>query len=194
MKLAIITVLISLTSSCFSQTIRGIVFDTDTKKPLSDAFVYLVKPDNTKDTSDIYYWSHYKYKIISQTKTDSSGKYSFTSLTPKVYNIVADFPMPKSEELGGYGVRQEIDSNINIKAKTNYFKIFYLMVTCPFDKTKNQSFCPKCKKTDLVKPILFGLPAYKEDEHYYDKYYLGGCYMDVYCNPTKHCSRCKKDF
>ena len=161
---------------------------------MTNAFIYLVTPTNTEDTSDIYYWRNYKYKIITQTKTDSSGKYSFTSLTPKVYNIVADFSMPKSEEFSGYGTRQEKDSNINIKANTNYFKTFYLMVTCPYDKTKNQSFCPKCKKTDMVKPILFGLPMYNEDEHYYDKYYLRGCILDVYCNPTKHCSRCNKDF
>jgi hypothetical protein len=193
MKMTIILLFFSLTTNCFSQTISGKVIDTDTKKPLISAFVYLVTPDNSEDMTDIYYWRNYKYKIISQTKTNSFGKYSFTSLTPKVYNIVADFPMPEAK-LGGYGTRQEIDSNINIRANTNYFKTFYLMVTCPYDKTKNQSFCPKCKKTDMVKPILFGLPMYNEDEHYYDKYYLGGCILDVYCNPTKHCGRCNKDF
>ncbi len=183
--------------NCFSQTIRGKVIDTDTKMPLANSYVYLVQADNRKDTIDIYYWRNLRYKILEQTKTDSLGKYSFVSLVPKIYNIVADFPMQKSE-FGGYGVRQEIDSNINIKAKTNYYKIFYLMITCPYDKTKNQLFCPNCKKADKVVPILFGLPLPDKngdiDGKSLEEYHLGGCFVDSYCNPTKHCNRCNKDF
>lgn len=194
MKPTIFLLFVFLKINCFSQIIQGKVCDSATEKPLADAYVYLVTTDNTEDTTNVYYWRNYKYKIITQTKTDSAGKYAFSSLTPSIYNIIADFQMPKSEKYGAYGSRQEIDSNITVKAKTNYVKVFYLMVTCPYDKTKNQSFCPKCKKTDMVKPILFGLPMYNEDEHYYDKYYLGGCIVDLYCNPTKHCNRCNKNF
>ena len=165
---------------------------------MANTFVYLIRSDNTEDTIDVYYWRNYKYKIIKQTKTDSFGKYSFTSLTPKVYNIAADFPMPKSDKFGSYGTRQEIDSNIIIKSKTNYYKTFDLMVTCPYDKTKNQAFCPKCKKADKVVPILFGLPLFDKngniDGEPVEKYHLAGCFVDVYCNPTKHCNRCNKDF
>ena len=186
--------LLFIITKSFAQTIAGKVLDTDTKKPLLNAYVYLVKADNTEDTINIYYWRNYKYKIIEETKTNANGMYFFKSLMPNFYNIIAEFPMPKSEKYGSYGIRQGIDSNIRIKLKSNYYKIFYLIVTCPYDKTKNQSFCPKCKKEDMVKPILFGLPLYNEDEHYYDKYYLGGCFVDVYCNPTKHCTRCNKDF
>lgn len=195
MKLTLLIFIIFLATNCCSQSISGEVIDTDTKKPLSNAFVYLVHPDNTEDTINIYYWRYYKYKIIKETKTDSFGKYSFTSLTPKIYNIVADYPMPESE-FGGYGTRQEIDSNINIKAKTNYFKTFYLMVTCPYDKTKNQLFCPNCKKEDKVVPIIYGLPVWDENGNINGgkEYHPGGCVSDLYCRPTKHCKRCDKGF
>ena len=195
MKLIILLFIISLTPNCYSQSIRGKVLDTYTKRPLSNTFVYLIEPDNSEDTIDIYYWRYNKYKIIKETKTDSSGNYSFKTLTPKIYNIAADFPMPESE-YGGYGIRNDIDSNVIIKLKTNYYKTFNLMVTCPYDKSKNQAFCPQCKKEDRVIPIIWGLPVWDENGiiNGGKEYYPGGCSPDVYCNPTKHCNRCDKDF
>jgi hypothetical protein len=194
MKVVIFSLLIFLSINCWSQTITGEVIDTDTNKPLNNANVYLVQPGNTEDTINIIYWEQYRYKIIEQTKTDSLGKYFFTSLIPQAYNIIAEFEFPSL--LGGYRIRNDIDSNVIIKLNTIHYRNFYLMVTCPYDKTKKQFFCPKCKKEDMVLPILWGLPLYDENGiiNGGKPYYPGGCASDFDCRPSKHCNRCDKDF
>ena len=186
-------------SNCFCQTINGKVLDIDTKNPLAGTEVFLTNINATNDTLNICNWQIFKYKIILQTITDSFGNFYFDSLHFGKYNIVVVYKMPKIEKLGGVcAVRDEIDSNICINNKSSYTDTFHLMVTCPYDKTKNQKFCPVCKQSDEVVPIIFGLPVYNENgsiSGYSDgKYYLGGCSVDPYCNPTKHCNRCKINF
>jgi len=105
--------------------------------------------------------------------------------------------MPKLKN-AAFAYRDDIDSNIIIKAKSIHHKTFHLLVTCPYDKTRNQTFCPVCKRTDKVVPVLYGLPVWDStgniDGYADGKYYLGGCISDPYCRPTKHCNRCGKDF
>ncbi len=174
------------------------MLDLETKKPLANSSVYLVTQDNTDDTVNIYYFTFIKYKILFQTKTDSTGYYSFNNLVPKSCSIIADFIMPEIKNLGFHGLRQDIDSSTDIATQINYYKVFYLMVTCPYDKTKDWAFCPKCRKKDKVVPIIYGLPIFNEDGKIGGlkpgEYALGGCVMDSYCNPSKTCLRCKSPF
>lgn len=129
--------------------------------------------------------------------SDSLGEVIFKGFAPGLYTVIASYNMPPLAKFGGgYGVREAIDSNISLKADIEYHKFFNLMVTCPYDKTKGQSFCPICKKQDKVKELVFGLPIADKNGHLPndDKYYNGNCFVDAYCNPTKHCTRCNKDF
>ena len=199
MKLTFFTFLFFLSTLCLSQTIVGKVLDTDTKKPLEGVEVYLVNQKATEDTLNICYWEGHKYKVVAETRSDSLGKYKFLNIQKDVYNVIVVYEMPKLEKYdGGFGIRDDIDSNITVKSLVNHVKTFSLLVTCPYDKTKNQSFCPKCKRKDRVVPILFGLPIFDEngniDGKSPGKYHLAGCFVDIYCNPTKHCNRCDKDF
>lgn len=191
-------VLVFLTSHCFSQSIRGRVVDTDTQKPLLDSHVYVLITDISSDTVNQYYWHDKKFKIIRQTRTDDSGKFRFTSLDPNIYTVIVEFKMPVSQKYGGFCFRQDIDSNVAVDRATRYYKSFSLLATCPFDKTKNQTFCPICKKSDKVVPIVYGLPIYDSngriDGKPEDETWPGGCSPDLYCNPSKHCKRCNKEF
>jgi hypothetical protein len=199
MRLLIFLFITFLNIHCFSQTINGKVLDTDTQKPLAGTIVYLVNPKPVEDTINVTYWQASNYKIIATTKTNHLGKYSFTLLQPKVYSLIVSYQMPTVEKFGGvYSFRNDIDSNIIVRSKTNYNKIFHLMVTCPYDKTKNQAFCPQCKRSDKVIPILAGLPIFDSSGNIngqsIENYHLASCIIDLYCNPTKHCKRCNKDF
>lgn len=107
-----------------------------------------------------------------------------------------------SSDIAQYTGRYGVDSNIVISAVQTYIHNFNLLVTCPYDKTKNQAYCPVCKKTDMVQPILWGLPVLDINGKYIsngkeedlDKYYIGGCSPDMFCNPAKHCKCCNADF
>jgi hypothetical protein len=105
--------------------------------------------------------------------------------------------MPKLEN-GFYKDRDNIDSNININLKSNYKNRLFLMITCPYDKTKNLTNCPKCKKSDKVVPNITGLPIYDSlgniNGQPATNFHLTSCIVDLYCNPTKHCKRCHLDF
>ena len=182
-----------------SQTIIGKVVDTDNNKPLEGVEIFLANQKATEDTINVCYWQGYKYRIVAKTKTDSLGSYKFSQIQKNTYNIIANYEIPKLEKFdGGFGIRDDIDSNITVTSLVKYVRPLSLMVTCPYDKTKNQTFCPKCKRKDRIVPILFGLPMFDENGKINgkspDEYYLAGCIMDIYCNPTKHCKRCNKDF
>lgn len=198
MKHSIIFVLIFITFQSYCQSITGIVLDIDTQKPLSNVNVYLADHNNTDDTIDIVYYRNEKYKIIKKIETDSTGRYAFHSLADGIYNIIADYRMPISEMYNGYSSRQDIDSTIIVNCGAKHNNTLCLLVTCPYDKTKDQKECPQCNKSDMVVPILFGLPMFDENGGINGQplsdFYLGGCFVDLYCNPTKHCNRCDKDF
>ncbi|RZK04106.1 MAG: hypothetical protein EOO43_22825 [Flavobacterium sp.] len=187
--------------------INGKVLDLATNQPLPDAVAYLVDTSSTIDTliadPDNYYfkgiWGH---KILSKAKIDSNGLFSFTVIPNKSYTLCVSHRMPyiyfgDNKTDSGYSYREDFVDKITLTEQDKFYKVFYLMVTCPFDKTKGQSFCPVCNKSDRVVPIIFGLPAYDENGNIPgtpDQYHLGGCFVDAYCDPTKHCKRCKKDF
>ncbi len=180
-----------------AQTLRIQLLDTDTQKPLKGAQVYLAYPQHTLDTVNTCTWLFYNYPIVQKQMSDSLGEVIFKGFAPGLYTVVATYNMPPLAKFGGgYGVREAIDSNITLSAKTDYRKIFNLMVTCPYDKTKDQLFCPVCKQQDKVLEIVFGLPIYDKNGHLPNdgKYYNGDCVVDAYCNPTQHCTRCKRDF
>ena len=197
--------LLTLTSMfAKAQIISGRILDLATNKPLPKAVAYLLDTTSIIDSAiterNIYYfegsWGH---KILNKANVDTSGFFSFQVTSNKNYSLCVSHRMPyfhfgDNSSDSGFAYREDFVHKINLKCKTKYYKTFRLMVTCPYDKTKNQAFCPKCKKTGKVKEILFGLPVFTGDEHNYDKYYLGGCEVDGYCNPTRHCLRCKLDF
>jgi hypothetical protein len=187
-----------------AQRISGRILDLATNKPLPNATAYLLDTTSAIDSAiterDNYYFEGaWGYKILNKINVDSNGFFTFQVTSSKSYTLCVSHRMPYVR----YGVtgldsafsyRQDFVHKINLKNQIKFYKVFRLMVTCPYYKTKNQAFCPKCKKKDRVKEILFGLPIFREDEHYYDKYYLGGCMVDGYCNPAKHCLRCNLDF
>jgi Carboxypeptidase regulatory-like domain len=208
--------LIFIANNCFCQTISGVVLDRETKKPLMGAKVYLTNRKETKDTVGICYHivvdrnhfsDFYRFKIILETKTDSSGKFVFDSIQKGRYNIVADYKIKMPDTIHfpvEFFDKTAIDKKLNIDFAKDYFSKLYLDVGCEFEKTKNQKFCPFCKRKDKVLPVMFGLPipmfnekgieVADKDGRFLKDYYQAGCVSDILCNPSKHCTRCKKDF
>jgi hypothetical protein len=196
-KLVGLLLLVFFTEICFSQTVAGVVLDTDTKKPLFAAYVFLIEQKPTEDTVNIYYLGFDKHKIVSAARTSPAGTYKFSGMPENVYNVVAEYEMPPNEKFGWQcAIRYDIDSNIIVRISSHYHKTINLRVTCPYDKTQKQQYCPVCNKKDKVKFYLYGLPIYDKNGQIpdRDKYYFGGCIADAYCNPSKHCLRCNKDF
>ncbi len=207
--------LIFFSNNCFCQTISGVVLDRETKKPLMGANVYLTTRKETKDTIGTCYHivdrNHLlnlsRFKILLETKTDSSGKFTFSSIQKRRYNIVACYKikMPDTIHFSSEFIdKTAIDKKLNVDSVRNYFSELYLDVVCKFEKTKNQKFCPVCKRKDKAMPIMFGLPmpffnkegieVADKDGRFLKDYYQAGCVSDILCNPTKHCTRCNKDF
>ncbi len=86
-KILSIRILMLISSLLFGQKISGVVIDQETKMPLKNASVYLVKPDysvNSNDTStnfaNLFFFNPYYYNIIKSTQTDLIGQYQFDSL------------------------------------------------------------------------------------------------------------------
>jgi hypothetical protein len=155
------------------------------------------------ETDNYYFEGVWGHKILKKVNVDSNGIFSFPVVENKTYTLCVSHRMPyiyfgENKTDSGYSYREDFVYKLTLKNQNRFYKTFRLMVTCPYDKTKNQSFCPKCKKKDKVVPILFGLPIFDENGNINGKssgeYYLGGCMVDGYCNPTKHCRRCNKDF
>jgi hypothetical protein len=181
------------------QKINGIVIDIETNKALPNSNVYLLVRDFTKDTANKYYYGSQKFKILSTIKTDSLGKFRFENLTPGKYSVSAGFEMPMIKPINIFGSVQTIENNLIIKSNENYYKTLKLPVTCKYEKTSKQKFCPNCKKSNMVIPIEYGLSIGRYDSlgnslDAIEEVYHGGCDMDMYCNPTKHCKRCKIQF
>lgn len=175
-----------------AQNISGRVFDLDTKKPLANSTIFLL--NNYQEAKDAWYG----HDSVTQTKTNNDGFYIFLAVKPGRYAVLAEFEMPEKEPFG-MGVRAEIYKGIIVQTKSITIKPLSLQVTCRYDKTKDQLYCPKCKKTDKILPIQYGLPVPTYDSlgnvlDDWTKVHLGGCVMDVYCNPTKYCNRCSLEF
>lgn len=210
MKLTLFIALTFIFLSTKSQTISGKVLDLTTNQPLPETTAYLL--DNAsvadsliKDRDNYYFLRFGGHKILNQTQVDSLGKFSFNVANENSYTICVSHPMPyfymgNNKQDSARGYREDFIYNIHINKRRKFFKEFHLMVTCPYEKTNTQSFCPKCKRTDKVVPIIWGLdiPIFDDNGKSLDKYFeenhLGGCIVDSYCNPTKHCKRCKNDF
>jgi len=189
-RFVILFMLVAFTAN--AQSISGRVIDLDTEKPLANSTIFLL--NNYQETKDMWYG----YDSVTQTKTDKDGLYIFRLVKPGKYAVLAEYEMPVKEPFG-IGGRAEIYKGIIVKAKNITLKTFSLQVTCRYDKTKDQLFCPKCKKTDKVLPIQYGLPIPLYDSlgnvlDDWSKVHLGGCVMDAYCNPTKYCKRCSLEF
>jgi hypothetical protein len=209
-------ILIFISNNCFCQTISGVVFDRETKKPLMGANVYLSEWRQTKDSlsicchidDDCNHFSKIScFKIIVETKTDTSGRFVFDSIQKGEYNIVARYKIIIPDTIHfpeEFITKTAIDKKLNIDSAKNYFSKLFLDVVCEFEKTKNQKFCPVCKRKDKVLPVMYGMPIplyNKKGIEIADKngrflkdYYQAGCVADILCNPTKHCNRCNKDF
>jgi hypothetical protein len=193
-----------------AQTIGGKVLDLATNKPLPKAVAYLLDTTAIEHTlitepNNYYYDGAWAHRILEKVNVDSNGLFSFLVAEDKYFTLGISHRMPyfyigndKSDSFFLY--REAFAHNISLKNGNKYFEIFQLMVTCPYDQTKKQAFCPKCKKRDKVLPIIFGLeiPIFdkngKIDRKSSRKHYSGGCMVDSYCNPSKRCSRCNKDF
>jgi len=186
---------IFITSYCQQPSISGTVNDSVTNKPLAGAKVSLVIINSSK------------YAPVAVAVTDTAGNYYLNNITPGQYNLLCFYKMKHPyfdslSDIAQYSGRYGVDSNIVISPAQAYTYNFQLMVTCPYNKTKDQAFCPVCKKTDMVQPILWGLPLFdlngkfilNDKEEDLNKFYLGGCSPDAFCNPSKHCNRCNVGF
>lgn len=186
----ILFMLIAFTAK--TQNITGKVIDLDTKKPIANSTIYLL--NNYQESKDAWYG----YDSVTQTKTNNDGSYIFRLVKPGKYAVLAEYEMPEKEPFG-VGVLAQIHKGIIVQTTSITIKPLSLQVTCRYDKTKDQLFCPKCKKTDKVLPIRYGLPVPIYDSlgnvlDDWTKVHSGGCVVDVYCNPTKFCNRCSLEF
>lgn len=190
----IIVLFIFTTGYSQSSSISGTITDTATKMPLTGAKVtLLLKTGN-------------QYTTIAVDTAGPYGDYHFNNVTAGQYKLTCFYKMKhpyidSSSEIAQYSGRYGVDSNIIISPSQAYTHNFYLPVTCIYNQTKDQAFCPVCKKTDMVKPILWGLVMIdlngKEmlpEGKTINDYYLGGCVIDGLCNPAKHCNRCDAYF
>jgi hypothetical protein len=66
---------------------------------------------------------------------------------------------------------------------------------CKFNRHSLNKVCPKCKRTDKVIPIEYGLPMPDENGNDFlaKKHYLGGCFVSN-CDPSWYCERDKLKF
>lgn len=202
---SLIFLLITVLSTAQTGSAFGYIKDKSTGLPLAGAEVELcIAVKRTGPYAHIFTWDS-TYLTIDSTITDSAGKYYFSSIKPGRYALTCFYAMlpPPGDysflaDIKGLG-RYDTDSAFIIQLGQQYSHDFSLMVTCPYDKTKDQTFCPRCKKDDMVKPIKWGLVRIDRDGNYADgfdpeKYYMGGCVVDVWCNPTRHCDRCDLEF
>ena len=200
MKYLLVTFFL-LINNCYGQTVYGSVTDTETGMPLEGAEIYLVsnKP-STRSKADVIYFDGFMYRYFkSKVKTisDSSGKFKIVNIDPNLYSLVVSyFITPPKYKV--FGVRQAVVTDLRLKRDSSIERNFTLEVTCPYDKTKDQTFCPRCKKGDKVVTIINGLPMFDSTGNINGKpmseYHLAGCIVDSYCNPTRHCNRCDLDF
>lgn len=201
-----ILLFISIISIAQAGSASGYVKDIDTHNPLPGAEVKLcIIVKRTGPDAHRYSWDS-TYFAVDSTIADSAGRYSFLNIRPGRYLLMCFYEMPSASghfsflsEITRLG-RYDTDSPFVSAPGYKYKHDFFLMSNCQYDKTKNQVSCPQCKKSDMVKPILWGLPAMNRDGKYFNDslnrglYYLGGCSPDIWCNPTRHCGRCDLAF
>jgi hypothetical protein len=180
-------------SFCQTSSVSGLVLDLSTKKPVAGAKV------------DLQFKNGDNYKVVETAITDTTGSFIFKNINPQHYSLNCFYKMKASKinlpkEFPDNLGRSETDSNFNVSAGSSYTHTFYLMITCPYDITRDQDYCPFCKKRDMVQPIFWGSPIFDKNGSYIakgedlSKYHLGGCSPDIWCRPAKHCNRCSIDF
>ncbi|RZK61412.1 MAG: hypothetical protein EOO85_33465, partial [Pedobacter sp.] len=145
-------------------TISGKVLDLSTKRPIFQAKIKLLSTIDNNDTIDLKMNTYHESieTIIDSTESDKDGSFNFFNVRPKRYFMSCNFTMSvkgtKAESFLEDVGRFEIDSNVIIRPGQTYKHTFNLLVTCPYDKTKDQAYCPKCKKsnkllTEVIKPF-----------------------------------------
>jgi len=74
------------------------------------------------------------------------------------------------------------------------FRTISFPFNCALNKYTGGRVCPKCKKSDKVIPIIFGLPdPFSLKGEVGVDYDLGGCFVTA-CDPDWHCKRDNNDF
>jgi hypothetical protein len=188
-------------------TINGKVLDLSTNRPLSKVKVVLYNCFDSSGKRANCRLENTSYVVLDSIITNIEGKFTLNKINAGVYGLYCQYTSKDFKktyfESDEYLTRYEqLDSIFVTEHHINTYT-FHLMVTCPYEKTKNYSNCPRCKTRDKVKPIFFGLPAFSPDGKLRDdkdkiidesKFYFGGCFVDSWCNPTKHCDRCNKSF
>jgi hypothetical protein len=225
MRFIVMILMVCFVSAAYCQIINGKVLDKETQKPVIGATILLLNYYPTEDTMDIEYVPVKRlvkgisfqldscdientvelenvqieqFKIIQHTLTDSLGNYVIKINKPGTFFLLAKYEIPHLIP-NTFFWRQDIDTSLLLTKNTNYNKTFHLMITCPFEKTRGQLFCPICKQTDRVVPYLYGLPIFDENGRVggleMGQYISVGCILpDGNCNPAKHCKRCNTDF
>jgi hypothetical protein len=111
-------------------------------------------------------------KQISKTKTDKGGNYRFDSISDGVYDLVFwESSCYNDKIIKGIVVNSDQIQND---------------VVFPDRCIPSKKICPK-NKTDLVIPIVYGLPSEDTAKNFDEgKVSLGGC-SEEYCPPRWYC-------
>jgi hypothetical protein len=93
-----------------------------------------------------------------------------------------------------FGFKEVVFHNYTLKNHDIYIEINY-PPECKYDNNKCDNTCPKCNKTDMVLPILYGFPIDEPVMHIskYSDYYPGGCSITG-CEPHWYCERDKLEY
>jgi hypothetical protein len=121
-------------------------------------------------------------KPLKRTHTNSKGYFTFKNVNMGFYKIRID----------GNNIQTVYFDSINIIKDT--FIVLDGFKECEYDKHRNDSICPICRKYDKVVPIEYGTIIGLFDTGLIDStFYWGGCVVPG-CGPSWYCMRDEKQF
>lgn len=157
--------LFSITS--FSQCLSGKIIDTLNNKNHNQLlFEIKLKKSNS-------------YKEYFST-SDLKGNFRFSNIENGDYQLSLINNELYEKEIISIKINGDTSSNIFVKKH------------CKYDENKS-SVCPKCKSSNKVLPIFYGLTTLKFMKENKKKYHFSGCEIS-YCLPKWNCKRDKIEF
>ena len=148
-----------------------------------------IVPENPEDSARIIA----KSKVVLKINGTKKASYPDKNLNFTFQNLDSDsiliYMEPKSARI------ETMMMGFLEPNDTLFLKIPY-MLTCKYDKSKNNKTCPICKRQDRVIPIVYGLLAYIQKKGEVNKepeIKEGGCIISN-CDPNWYCKRDQIDF
>lgn len=204
LKTIFFVLLVWIANNLFGQcdSIRGIIIDENTQEAVQGADVFFLKNMEKGDSMGCDFFDRKittfsgnvisnksNSVIIQKTTSDKNGFFSLLKCKKVTAEIICSYVVKRR----GYNYFVYSDMFGDTPIIRNGRITYFLKTTCPFDETKDLKICPRCHLGDMIKPIFWGMPYYDingNTTENLDKYYLGGCSVDSWCNATKHCDRC----